>query len=147
MGVSTSLWTMDHFGRRPLLLWGSVSMTIAHLIIAVLVGKFSSNWSAHRDAGWASVAFVHTRILHASRAIAYSYHSCCSTCSASVPRGVSKVSCFTKYFNLPQSASVTLVALGPYSQGIHGGRPSRLRASSEIVIPIFCDALIFVRRP
>lgn len=49
---------MDRFGRRPLLLWGSLSMTVAHLIIAVLVGKFSGNWPAHRDAGWTSVAFV-----------------------------------------------------------------------------------------
>ena len=49
---------MDRFGRRPLLLWGSLCMTIAHLIIAVLVGKFSSSWPAHRGAGWASVAFV-----------------------------------------------------------------------------------------
>lgn len=58
VGVSTSLWTMDRFGRRPLLLWGSVFMTISHLIIAVLVGKFSSNWSAHRTEGWVSVAFL-----------------------------------------------------------------------------------------
>ncbi|KAI9876134.1 MAG: hypothetical protein M1830_007276 [Pleopsidium flavum] len=52
VGVSTSIWTMDRFGRRPLLLWGSVLMTISHLIIAVLVGKFSSNWPAHRTEGW-----------------------------------------------------------------------------------------------
>lgn len=33
-------------------------MTIAHLIIAILVGKFSHDWPAHRSAGWISVAFV-----------------------------------------------------------------------------------------
>lgn len=49
---------MDRFGRRPLLLWGSFFMTIAHLIIAILVGKFSDNWPAHRSAGWISVGFV-----------------------------------------------------------------------------------------
>lgn len=49
---------MDRFGRRPLLLWGSFFMTIAHLIIAILVGKFSHDWPAHRSAGWISVAFV-----------------------------------------------------------------------------------------
>ena len=63
VGVSTSLWTMDRFGRRPLLLWGSLFMTISHLIIAVLVGKFSSNWPAHRAAGWTSVAFVSLQTL------------------------------------------------------------------------------------
>lgn len=33
-------------------------MTISHLIIAVFVGKYQNNWPNHRDAGWASVAFV-----------------------------------------------------------------------------------------
>lgn len=33
-------------------------MTIAHLIIAILVGKFSHDWPAHRSAGWISVACV-----------------------------------------------------------------------------------------
>ena len=33
-------------------------MTIAHLIIAILVGKFSHDWPTHRSAGWISVAFV-----------------------------------------------------------------------------------------
>ena len=58
VGVITSLWSMDRFGRRPLLLWGSFFMTLSHLIIAILVGKFSSDWPAHRAAGWVSVAFL-----------------------------------------------------------------------------------------
>ena len=58
VGVITSLWTMDRFGRRPLLLWGSFCMTISHVIIAILVGLFSSNWPAHRPEGWVSVAFL-----------------------------------------------------------------------------------------
>lgn len=33
-------------------------MTVSHLIIAVLVGKFSGDWPAHRTAGWVGVAFV-----------------------------------------------------------------------------------------
>ena len=58
VGVTTSLWTMDRFGRRPLLLWGSFFMTLSHLIIAILVGKFSNDWPGHRAAGWVSVAFL-----------------------------------------------------------------------------------------
>lgn len=58
IGVTSSLWTMDRFGRRPLLLVGSALMFISHLIIAVLVGKFSNNWPAHRPEGWASVAML-----------------------------------------------------------------------------------------
>lgn len=58
VGVSTSIWTMDRLGRRALLLWGSILMTISHVIIAILVGKFSKNWPAHRTEGWVSVAFL-----------------------------------------------------------------------------------------
>ena len=58
VGVATSIWTMDRVGRRPLLLGGSVLMTIAHTIIAILVGKFSANWANHRGQGWVSVAFL-----------------------------------------------------------------------------------------
>lgn len=58
VGVSSSIWTMDRFGRRPLLLWGSLCMTVSHVIIAGLVGRFSSNWPAHRAEGWISVVFL-----------------------------------------------------------------------------------------
>ena len=58
IGVTTSLITMDRFGRRPLLLWGSFFMFISHFIIAILVGKFSDDWPNHKAAGWVSVAFL-----------------------------------------------------------------------------------------
>lgn len=58
VGVATSLYTMDKFGRRPLLLFGSVVMTICHIIIAVLVGLYNSTWAQHKDKGWVSVAFL-----------------------------------------------------------------------------------------
>lgn len=58
VGVSTSIWTMDRFGRRPLLLWGSAAMTISHIIISIMVGLYSSNWPAHTAQGWTSVAFL-----------------------------------------------------------------------------------------
>ena len=58
VGVSTSIWTLDRFGRRPLLLWGSFFMTVSHIIIAILVGLFSSNWAFHRAEGWVSVGFL-----------------------------------------------------------------------------------------
>jgi MFS family permease len=41
VGVFSSLWTLDRFGRRTILLTGSFLMFVPHLIIAVLVGKFS----------------------------------------------------------------------------------------------------------
>ncbi|UPK93723.1 hypothetical protein LCI18_004658 [Fusarium solani-melongenae] len=58
IGVLTSLWTLDRFGRRSILLLGSVLMLIAHVIIAALVGQFSDNWPNHKAEGWTSVAFL-----------------------------------------------------------------------------------------
>ncbi|KAM4062701.1 major facilitator superfamily protein [Hirsutella rhossiliensis] len=57
-GVVSSLWTLDRFGRRKILMWGSVGMFIAHFIIAILVGLYSSNWPANTSKGWTSVAFL-----------------------------------------------------------------------------------------
>ncbi|KAI4662421.1 uncharacterized protein J4E79_004710 [Alternaria viburni] len=58
VGVATSLWTMDRFGRRPLLLTGAALMFICHLIIAVLVGKFGGQWLDFAVEGWVAVAFL-----------------------------------------------------------------------------------------
>jgi MFS family permease len=58
VGVVTSLWTMDRFGRRPLLLTGAGLMFICHLIIAVLVGKFGGLWANYPTEGWVAVAFL-----------------------------------------------------------------------------------------
>lgn len=37
VGVSTSIWSMDKFGRRALLMWGSMAMCISHVIISAMV--------------------------------------------------------------------------------------------------------------
>ncbi|TKA24195.1 hypothetical protein B0A50_05959 [Salinomyces thailandicus] len=58
LGVTTSIWTMDSFGRRPLLLAGSIVMFLSHLIIAILVARFSYDWPGHRPEGWASVVLL-----------------------------------------------------------------------------------------
>lgn len=41
VGIFTR-WTMDHFGRRPFLLWASFFMTF-HSIVAILVGPYTSD--------------------------------------------------------------------------------------------------------
>src|ERR1700748_867947 len=53
-----SLWGMDRFGRRKLLLGGGVCMFIAHFIISILVGKYNKKWTDHQAAAWTSVAFL-----------------------------------------------------------------------------------------
>ncbi|KAH6721943.1 general substrate transporter [Leptodontidium sp. MPI-SDFR-AT-0119] len=57
-GVISSLWTLDRFGRKSILLWGSVGMFISHFSISILVGLYSSNWPSHRPEGWTSVVFL-----------------------------------------------------------------------------------------
>lgn len=58
VGVSTSLYTMDAWGRRSLLVWGALGMGICHIIIAALVGLYFDSWAEHVDMGWVSVAFL-----------------------------------------------------------------------------------------
>ena len=58
IGVTSSIWTTDWVGRRPLLLAGSSIMTVSHVVIAGLVGKFGQSWPTHRAEGWTSVAFL-----------------------------------------------------------------------------------------
>lgn len=58
VGVATSLYTMDAWGRRPLLLWGGVLMCLCHVIIAVLVGMYYNSWAENADKGWVAVAFL-----------------------------------------------------------------------------------------
>lgn len=58
VGVSTSIWTMDRLGRKPLLLYGALLMFISHLAIAIIVGLFSSSWSTHSTQGWLGSAFL-----------------------------------------------------------------------------------------
>ncbi|KAJ5908873.1 Major facilitator superfamily domain general substrate transporter [Penicillium taxi] len=58
VGVSTSVFTMDTVGRRKLLMIGSALMAMSHIIIAILVGLYSSEWSTHKVEGWVSAAFL-----------------------------------------------------------------------------------------
>jgi MFS family permease len=49
---------MDKFGRRRLAIFGGVAMGIPHIIMAGIVGRFSSNWPAHKGVGWFGVALI-----------------------------------------------------------------------------------------
>ncbi|KAE8207212.1 hypothetical protein CF335_g1308 [Tilletia laevis] len=58
LGVILSFPLVDRVGRKPLLAFGSIGMTICLLIVAILTAKFSSDWASHRGEGWTAVAFV-----------------------------------------------------------------------------------------
>ncbi|KAN0093537.1 general substrate transporter [Hyaloscypha variabilis] len=54
---------LDKIGRRTLALWGGIAMGIPHVIMAGIVGKFSTSWSSHTSLGWFGVALVYIYIL------------------------------------------------------------------------------------
>ena len=58
VGVTASIPLMDHVGRRPLLLFGSASMFISQLILAILVGLNAANWADNQDKAWTGVSFI-----------------------------------------------------------------------------------------
>ncbi|CAH0047574.1 unnamed protein product [Clonostachys solani] len=58
IGVLTSVWTIDRFGRKTTLLWGTVGAFIPLLVIAILVARFSSDWPSHTAEGWACVGLL-----------------------------------------------------------------------------------------
>jgi sugar porter (SP) family MFS transporter len=55
IGVISSFWTMDRMGRRTLLIYGALAMTVCHLLVAIMVGKYNKDWSAHKGGAWISV--------------------------------------------------------------------------------------------
>jgi sugar porter (SP) family MFS transporter len=58
VAVGITFFVLDRFGRRFWLLQGSCGMSISHIVIAVLVAKFSSNWAGNKAQAWVCVAFM-----------------------------------------------------------------------------------------
>ncbi|KAE8227875.1 hypothetical protein CF326_g7215 [Tilletia indica] len=58
LGVIISFPLVDRVGRKPLLAFGSIGMTVCLAIVAGLTARFSSDWASHRGEGWTAVAFV-----------------------------------------------------------------------------------------
>lgn len=54
---------VDHAGRRFLAIAGGFGCSIAYIIIAVLSGLYSDDWSANTSAGWACVVMAFVFIL------------------------------------------------------------------------------------
>ncbi|KAI0796273.1 hypothetical protein BC629DRAFT_1592504 [Irpex lacteus] len=47
---------IDRLGRKPLLRYGSATMCLAHLFIALLVWRYADSWVEHPYAAWTAVA-------------------------------------------------------------------------------------------
>lgn len=56
-GIPTFLF-LDQVGRRKLAIFGGFAMGIPHLIMAGIVGRFSSSWTTHQGMGWFGVALI-----------------------------------------------------------------------------------------
>ncbi|KAK8185810.1 quinate permease [Phyllosticta citribraziliensis] len=49
---------IDKLGRKPMMITGSVGMTICQVIVGVIIATCGQDWLAHKAAGWAAVVFV-----------------------------------------------------------------------------------------
>ncbi|KAE8154608.1 general substrate transporter [Aspergillus avenaceus] len=54
---------LDRVGRRKLAIFGGIAMAIPHLVMAGLVGQYSSDWPSHRALGWFCMALVYVYAL------------------------------------------------------------------------------------
>ncbi|KAH7311317.1 quinate permease [Stachybotrys elegans] len=49
---------IDQWGRKPMLIWGSVVMWISMVIPGIIVAKFQHDWASNTAAAWTAVAFI-----------------------------------------------------------------------------------------
>ncbi|KAK8255562.1 quinate permease [Phyllosticta capitalensis] len=49
---------IDKLGRKPMMITGSIGMTVCQVIVGVIIATCGQDWLAHKAAGWAAVVFV-----------------------------------------------------------------------------------------
>ncbi|KAK5240289.1 hypothetical protein LTR16_010852, partial [Cryomyces antarcticus] len=52
-----SFWTVEKFGRRPLLIWGALGMVVCQFIVAI-IGTATNNGTGNPNAVSAMIAFI-----------------------------------------------------------------------------------------
>ncbi|ROV96154.1 hypothetical protein VSDG_05064 [Cytospora chrysosperma] len=57
-GVVISFFLIDRLGRKPLLILGSIGMTVCMVIVGVLVKLFGTSWSTHQPEAKCALAFL-----------------------------------------------------------------------------------------
>lgn len=55
---------IDKLGRKPMMITGSIGMTICQVIVGVIIATCGQDWLTHKAAGWAAVVFVWIYIIN-----------------------------------------------------------------------------------
>jgi sugar porter (SP) family MFS transporter len=58
VATCSAFFTLDRLGRRPPLLFGSIGNTISHVIVAIMIARFSGDWANHQGPAWTGVTFI-----------------------------------------------------------------------------------------
>lgn len=63
VGACIVLQVLDQVGRRKLAIGGGIGMAIPHIILAALVGTYSTSWQEHPGVAWFGVALIYIYVL------------------------------------------------------------------------------------
>ncbi|KAK9449618.1 general substrate transporter [Limtongia smithiae] len=58
VGTVPAMLVIDKFGRKPMLIGGSMLMWVCMVVTGIIVAKFRTDWEAHVAAGWVAVALI-----------------------------------------------------------------------------------------
>ncbi|WWC88882.1 uncharacterized protein L201_003797 [Kwoniella dendrophila CBS 6074] len=56
--VTVAFFVTDRVGRKPILIYGAIGMTISHVVVAGMIGRYQHNWPAYPSQAKAGVAFI-----------------------------------------------------------------------------------------
>ncbi|KAG9770677.1 hexose carrier protein, partial [Aureobasidium melanogenum] len=63
VAITLCFFIIDHIGRRPLSIFGGFGSMVPYVVMAILVWKYSSDWTGHPAAAWTCVAMAFIYIL------------------------------------------------------------------------------------
>ncbi|KAG7571074.1 hypothetical protein FFLO_01038 [Filobasidium floriforme] len=60
VAVMIALVYIERFGRKTWLFIGSIGMTLSHVVVAGMIGRYSDHWSSHPIQAWIGVGAIFT---------------------------------------------------------------------------------------
>lgn len=58
VAITVCFFIIDMVGRRPLAIFGGFASMVPYVIMAILVGLYSNDWTGHPAAAWTCVAMA-----------------------------------------------------------------------------------------